>query len=115
MRRGIFAVSVMTLALSAGCSVNGKWSLATVEPTAARRDFPYEVLTLQRDGSFYAEAREPHTTTTSGTYRYQDGVLTLQEQDGELNTFTAKMVSADELRLERPWKDRVLVARLERE
>jgi len=31
------------VAMVSGCAVTGKWDLAAVEPTAARRDFKYEV------------------------------------------------------------------------
>lgn len=106
-------VCVVLLPALAGCSIHGKWSLASVEPSAARRDFQYEVLTLEKDGSFYAEAREPATKTTSGTYRYDDGVLWLREHDGEEHSYEAE-VAGECLKLKQPWKDRQLVARFER-
>ena len=40
-----------------------------------------ESLTLERDGSFYAEAKLPETKTTSGIYRYDAGVLNLKEHE----------------------------------
>lgn len=103
----------ITLLVSAGCSVQGKWSLSSVEPSAARRDFQYEVLSLEKDGSFYAEAREGGTRTTSGTYRYENGVLSLREHDGEEHAYDAD-VSADRMNLKQPWQDRQLVAKFER-
>jgi hypothetical protein len=98
-----------------GCAVTGKWDLAAVEPTAARRDFKYEVLTLQKDGTFYAEAREPVTMTTSGTYRFEKGVLSLAEHNGARHTYDAQLLDGGQrLALKEPWQDRVLVASFER-
>jgi hypothetical protein len=114
MRRAIVCTTLIALIAATGCSVAGKWSLRSVDPSAARRDFPYETLTLERDGSFYAEAKEPVPRTASGTYRYENGVLALSERGGERNSFQAKMPSNSELRLERPWKDRVVIAQFER-
>lgn len=108
----IYGLAVMLAALT-GCSVHGKWSLADVEPSAARRDFQYEVLTLQPDGSFYAEAREGATRTASGTYRYEDGVLSLREHDGEEHAYEAE-VGSDRMKLSQTWQDRRLVARFDR-
>jgi hypothetical protein len=112
--RQLLRLSIIgSLLALAGCSVQGKWSLASVEPSAARRDFQYEVLNLEKDGSFYAEAREGATRTTSGTYRYENGVLALREHDGEEHTYNAD-VSADQMKLKQPWQDRQLVAHFER-
>ena len=97
----------------AGCAVQGKWSLSSVEPSAARRDFQYEVLTLENDGSFYAEAREGATKTTSGTYRYENGVLSLREHNGQERAYDAQ-VTSDQMKLKQPWQDRQLVACFER-
>jgi hypothetical protein len=105
--------SAMFLAVFTGCAIEGKWSLAAVEPSAARRDFQYETLTLEDDGSFYAEARERETQTTSGTYRYENGVLALREHDGEEHAYDAEL-TADKLKLKQPWQDRQLVAKFDR-
>lgn len=115
MSKPIALLVTTALLASTGCSVAGKWSLASVDPSAARRDFPFEVLTLEEDGSFYAEAREAgKTRSTSGTYRYENEVLTLKEHDGEVNTFRAEMPNNNELHLERSWQDRVVIGRMER-
>jgi hypothetical protein len=37
----LIAAASALLSLSAGCSIHGKWSLASVDPSAARRDFQY--------------------------------------------------------------------------
>jgi hypothetical protein len=115
MKRVLSGGALAGLVWLAGCAVDGKWSLTSVEPSAARRDFQYEVLTLEKDGSFYAEAREGtgETRTTSGTYRYEKGVLALREHDGEEHAYDAS-VSSDQMKLKRPWQDRQLVARFER-
>jgi hypothetical protein len=105
-------LSILLLGMT-GCSIHGKWSLASVEPSAARRDFQYEVLSLEKDGSFYAEAREPVTRTTSGTYRHDDGVLSLREHDGEEHAYQTE-VAGECLKLKQPWQDRQLVATFER-
>ncbi len=95
--------------LLTGCGVQGKWSLSQVDPTAARRDFPFEVITLQRDGTFYAEAKNP-PGSVSGTYRYENNTLSLTEHDGTTYTFDATMLTANRLRLQEPWQDRELKA-----
>lgn len=111
MRRLVLMQLAACVVLAAtGCSVVGKWELTAVEPTAARRDFQYEVLTLEKDGSFYAEGREGATKTTSGTYRYEGGVLALREHDGEEHTYRAECASAEQMKLKDTWKDRELVA-----
>lgn len=96
-----------------GCGVQGKWSLSSVEPSAARRDFKYEVLTLEKDGSFYAEAREGGTKTSSGTYRYEHGVLSLREHDGDEHAYDAS-VGCCKMKLKQSWQDRQLVAEFEK-
>lgn len=85
-----------------GCSVTGKWSLVEVEPTAARRDFDLQSMTLHKDGTFYAEAREAgDIETVSGTYTYQNKTLTLREHDGENMVYDAKFLSGNRLELAR--------------
>ena len=105
-------VGIVLLSAATGC-VCGKWSLSSVEPSAARRDFRYDVLTLEQDGSFYAETRQPEPKTTSGTYRMEQGTLSLSEHDGRQYTYNAE-VSGNMLKLKQPWKDRELVASFER-
>jgi hypothetical protein len=56
-----------------GCAVTGKWSAATVEPEAARKDFEYASLALQEDGSSYAESQKSGVHTTSSAYSFKDG------------------------------------------
>jgi len=106
------ALGLAGLVALPGCAdISGKWSLATVEPTAARRDFEYEVLTLQPDGTFYAEAREIGTESTSGTYTFGGGRLALKEHDGERQVFRARFDDGGrELRLARDWEDSELEA-----
>jgi len=95
-----------------GCAdISGKWSLAKVDPTAARRDFEYEVLTLQPDGTFYAEAREQGIESTSGTYSFGGGHLALKEHDGERQVYRARFEEGGrELHLARDWEDSELEA-----
>jgi hypothetical protein len=116
-RRCTALVSLSALALLSGCSVHGKWSLARVDPDAARRDFEFACLTLQRDGTFYAEAREAGgIDTTSGTYTCQDGLLVLRAHDGETDTYESRLAPGGEtLELTRHWRDSRVVAYLERE
>jgi hypothetical protein len=82
---------IMGLVLLSGCGVAGKWSLAAVDPTAARRDVEYHELTLQKDGTFYGEAKEVGIETTSGVYTYKRGVLDLTAQDGERHIYDARL------------------------
>jgi len=97
-------LATLALLWLTGCGVNGQWSLSSVDPTAARRDFQLQSLTLQRDGSFYAEELEGgDIRTTSGTYTYKSGKLRLVAHDGEAQTYDAKMHGGDELVLERNW------------
>lgn len=99
-----------------GCSMPGKWSLAKVEPTAATRDAEFHSLTLQKDGTFYAEANEPGgIKTTSGTYTYEHGVLDLIAHDGERHTYDATFRSNDDLRLARMWQGRRVELKYDRQ
>jgi len=101
-------MAVMCLVgLGSGCAnrIPGKWSLANVEPTAARRDFEYTSLTLQKDGTFYGEAQNGSVKSQSGTYSFHDGVLDLVAHNGERNTFDATIASGGKkLMLEQFWK-----------
>lgn len=106
------AIGVALPGTASGC-VCGEWSLSAVEPSAVRRDFRYDVLTLEQDGSFYAETRQPEPKTTSGTYRMEQGMLSLSEHDGRHYTCNAE-VSGNMLKLKQPWKDRERVASFER-
>lgn len=115
MKRIRIALACCTLMAALGCGVEGKWSLSSVDPSVARKDFPYEVLTLQKDGSFYAESREGGARTASGTYRYEHNVLSFHEKSGALKTYDAKKDGNDKLKLEQPWQDRKLVATFQRE
>jgi hypothetical protein len=110
------ALALAALLVMTGCGINGKWSLSTVSPTAARRDFEFQSLTLQRDGTFYAEALEPggEIGTRSGTYTYKDGTLQLVAHDGESYTYDAKLRGANDLELKRGWDGRTLEAELVR-
>jgi len=98
-----------------GCGVNGKWELSTVDPTAARRDFEFQSLTLQSDGSFYAESSEAgeKIRTTSGTYTYQKGTLRLVEHDGEAHSYDA-VRQGDELVLKQHWHGQPIKAKFVR-
>lgn len=109
--------AVIPLALLAGCaSMEGKWSLAKVDPTAARRDFAFESITLQDDGTFYAETEElGKAESVSGTWTLKRGVLCLREHDGERHTYDAELESGGkQLRLVRHWDGRRLTALLEK-
>lgn len=97
---------VLFTALLSGCSIHGKWSVAHLDPDAARRDFALSSLTLQRDGTFYAESDGgAGIKTTSGTYIYDDGAQ---------QTYDAKL-EGNTLKLTRHWKGGRVTARLERE
>jgi hypothetical protein len=89
-----------------GCVV-GHWELEKVEPQAARRDVTFQSFTLQRDGSFYAEAEDEGIHTKSGTYTYKDGVLDFKTHDGTRYTYDAELVGA-KLHLERFWEGQKL-------
>ena len=109
--------AVLPLALVSACaSMNGKWSLAEVDPTAARRDFSFQSLTLQDDGTFYAERKEMgKTKSVSGTWTYEDGVLSLRQHDGERHTYDAKLEdSGKKLTLVRFWNGQHMTAQLEK-
>jgi len=100
----------------AGCSMPGKWSLAKVEPTAGTRNAEFHSLTLQKDGTFYAEANEPGgIKTTSGTYTYKHGILDLLAHDGERHTYDATFVNNNDLRLATTWQGQKLKMKYERQ
>lgn len=127
MQRTFSTLMALLLVLMMGCSIRGKWSLASIEPEAARRDFEYSSLTLQKDGSFYAESQTPVVSkaqvqvrgdgslyagsekkqgvlTSSGTYRFRDDTLTLIPHDGRPVTYAATFKDANHLRLEKFWR-----------
>ncbi len=85
----------------AGCQKPaGKWSLASVEPTALQRDVEFHNLTLQEDGTFYAEAMEGgRIQSVSGTYAYDNGVLILTAHDGETHAYDARIRGANKMYL----------------
>lgn len=108
--------SVAVVASMAGCSIPGKWTLAEVDPTAATRDAEFHSLTLQKDGSFYAEANEAGgIKTTSGTYTYKHGVLDLIAHDGERHTYDARMLNNNDLRLATTWQGKRLNLKYDRD
>lgn len=117
-RNGILTVcATAALFTLVGCSVDGKWSVARIDPDAARRDFEFSSLTLQDDETFYAEANGTDgIKSVSGTYTYDDGVLSLKTHDGQRYTYDAKLCAAGhEMKLARHWEGRRLEATLERE
>lgn len=114
---GAIATAAILSSAGAGCSVVGKWSLAQVDPAAAKRDFEFHNLTLQKDGTFYADAMEYGAiTTTSGVYTHRDDVLHLRAHGGEEHTYNARFISGgDRLELQEFWQGQRLVAVLERQ
>lgn len=118
MRRSLSTIAMIGgIALTSGCAgVQGKWDLATVEPTAAQRDVEFRSLRLDKDGTFFAEANEGEAIrTTSGTYSFRDGVLYLKEHDGETATYDASLSNAgEELHLANYWQGRRLKLKYER-
>jgi hypothetical protein len=95
----------------------------------ALRDIQYQVFTLQKDGTFYAEAERSETagfsvhegatfhaegqqeqrgiSTASGVYRYDNNTLTLTPHEGKPVSYQAKLIdSGNKLELEKVWKDR---------
>lgn len=87
--------------LAAGCGVAGEWELSQVDPTAARRDVDFQALTLQDDGTFYAEAMGPDgIRTISGTYTYDGGVLALTEHSGLQHAYDVELADGgDQMRI----------------
>lgn len=101
--------------LASGCtSIVGRWSLAGVDPEAARRDVKYHTLTLQKDGTFYADAKEaPGIRTTSGTYSYRKNILHLQTHDGDHFSYDAK-IEGNNLWLENFWQGQKIKMKYEK-
>jgi hypothetical protein len=113
MSRIKYAV-VFALAVG-GCSIEGKWNMQKIEPTAAVRDFEFTVLTLQKDGTYYAE-RTDVNRTTSGTYTFNGEMLILREHGGEVLTYVARLSpDGKTLELARGWRDRDIEAKFGRE
>jgi hypothetical protein len=116
MKRTMKLANAVLLVLLAGCSVEGKWTLTEVDPTAARRDFEYESLTLQEDGTFYAESRGPTgIETSSGTYTHENGTLNLESHDGERHTYNTRFLTERHLRLQGFWNGQKVYAKFERQ
>lgn len=113
MRRTSLLALLAGLVVLTGCGINGKWSLANVEPTAERRDFEFASFTLQKDGTFYAEKVAPRSESVSGTYTYEDRTLTLNEERGPRYTYGADL-QGDELELEKYAEGRRVTATFER-
>lgn len=98
-------------AVLCGCTVHGKWNMKEIQPTAAVRDFDFSVITLQEDGTYYAERNDGGIRTTSGTYRFDGRLLVLDEHNGETLTFDASL-SGDGRRLvvQKFWRDQKVKA-----
>lgn len=117
MRRKQLIVMPVSLALMTGCAtMEGKWSLAKVDPAAAHRAFAFKSLALQSDGTFYAETEGMSgTEAVSGTWDLRKGVLSLKEQDGEQHSYNAKLMAGGQrLELMRHWEGRRMTAVLEK-
>jgi hypothetical protein len=117
MKRNLLIVALVPLALVTGCAtIDGKWSLAKVDPTAARSDFAFKSLTLQNDGTFYGETEDMGgARAVSGTWRLRKGVLSLKERDGEQHTYDAELLAGGRrLELVRHWEGQRMTAVLEK-
>ena len=83
----------------AGCTAPGKWSLAEVDPSAFRAQFSPHVLTLQKDGTYYAE--RPTGGTETGHWEWNGpitgGLLVLGGRSGESESYNASMPDNDTL------------------
>ncbi|MCC6312247.1 MAG: hypothetical protein IT345_15225 [Trueperaceae bacterium] len=106
-RRPAFVLVCATaLGLAAGC-VHGRWELVEVDPDAARGDVEFQTITLQDDGSYFAQTNDDGVQPASGTYTYSDGVLDLQEKDGDRHSYEAAVVG-EQLHLKRLWEGQKL-------
>lgn len=115
-RTGVLFGGMTAFLFLSGCSIPGKWTLAEVDPTAATRHTEFHSLTLQKDGTFYAEAKEPGgIKTTSGTYTFKHGVLDLLAHDGERHTYDAQMLNNNDLRLATTWQGKKLKLKYDRQ
>jgi hypothetical protein len=116
MNRKALATICAAALLITGCGIDGKWSLSSVDPTAAWRDFEYQSLILQRDGTFHGEALEfgDQIRATSDTYTYDDGTLQLVAHDGEIHAYDTRMHGANELVLKRNRDGRKVAATFHR-
>lgn len=108
------------IGVTTGCTgIEGEWRLTQVTPTAAQRDIQYRTLNMEKNGTFYAEANENGPVrTVSGTYDFDADAdtLSLQEHDGEQNTYDAEIESGGrELHLTRFWEGRKVYAVFERD
>ena len=78
----------LALLAVAGCGVQGKWTLESVEPETARDIVTFAKFTLNKDGTFTAEATEGgETVAASGTYEFADNKLTFTMEDGRKRTY----------------------------
>jgi len=114
-REAVLLMTGLLLIAVAGCGVQGKWELARVQPTAARPDFDYQALTLEKDGTYYGEPTANTGAADVGTYRYKNKVLVLTSNDGELRRYDADLEnSGSTLHLEKFWMDQKVKADFKR-
>jgi hypothetical protein len=114
MRRLFVLLIPLTLVLATGCSIQGKWTLEKIEPTAGLHEFDYASLTLQKDGSFYGEALNPGVRATAGTYVYKNDTLVLEPYDGPRVAYAAKFRDANHLKLEQTTENERIEALFQR-
>jgi hypothetical protein len=107
--------TALALLLLAGCAATGKWSLQEIDPSAARADFEPHTLTLQPDQTYYADTNQQVTT---GVWRWEgpmtDGMLILDERNGQAKSYTAAMPNNNVLKLKTEQQGRAVEARFDR-
>ena len=105
----------LALLFLAACSATGKWSLQEIDPSAARADFQPHTLTLQPDKTYYADTNQQVTT---GVWCWEgpktNGMLILDERNGQAKSYTASMPNNNALDLETDLQGHAVKARFDR-
>lgn len=78
--------------LLAGCGVEGKWKLVSIEPESAVPGYRFVSATLEKNGTYEAEAEVGQDVkVSSGTYVYENGQLIFTDSDGQKHAYDAKV------------------------
>ena len=86
--------------LVGGCSITGTWKTVEVTPADALEHAPFSMVTFAQDGQYSATRQHGNEVrTTTGSYAWGWGKLTITPQDGEAreypghyNTITRRLI-----------------------
>ncbi len=112
----VFLLPLMSMvALCYSCTATGKWTLQTTDPSAVRADFCPHTLTLQEDGTFYADTnKQLRTGVWSWNGSMADGLLVLDERGGGSDSFKASIPNNQTLVLQTDLEGRAVTGTYDR-